>query len=54
MVRALEGPPDLTRVLGADLRAAVPADVEEGAQLPVPAADHQDALPADLDLAECT
>ena len=38
--------------LGAQLGAAVPADVEERAQHAVASADHQDTLAADLNLAE--
>ena len=37
------------RLLHADAGAAVPADVEERAQLPVTAADDQHVLPADVD-----
>ena len=39
-------------LLGAQLGTAVPADVEERPQQPVPAAHEQHALAADLDLLE--
>jgi hypothetical protein len=52
VVRALQVALDLARRLGAQLRATVPADVEERAQPAVPPADDQDALPPDLDLPE--
>src|SRR5690606_1372550 len=52
VVRTLEGPADLALLFGAQPRAAMPADVEERLDRPVPAARHQHALASDLDRLE--
>jgi len=53
VVRALEEARDVPGS-GADLRAAMPAHVVEGAQLAVPVATHDERAPGDLDDDEVT
>ena len=52
MIGAAKVPADLPGLLRADARAAVPADVEEGAQPAVALPDDDDALLARLDRLE--
>ena len=54
MVGALKGALGLTAVLGAQLRAAMPADVEEGADLAAAGPGDQHALASDLNGLEGT
>ncbi len=54
VVRALEGPLDLAGLLGTELGAAVPADVEEGANGFVARAGDEDALAAHVHRLEGT